>query len=181
MDYGAVGHFERGPNSEGLFNLAHQFQKRRISNYFICQIRLFCIFSSKIGKRHYVSSNPVTYISYFLIKCNYCSNFSSSGGKMWRYLSCDMCFTSMLVNNYSNSNHVGWLAGSSDTILIADNLWRLGPLKWFIPATFYWSACTKPGKRVVMYLCDRSSDGNRSQFQDRWSLYQHRPMIDHRW
>ena len=25
------------------------------------------------------------------------------------------------------------------------------------------------------------NDGNRAHFQDRWSLYQHRPMIDHQW
>ena len=25
------------------------------------------------------------------------------------------------------------------------------------------------------------NDGSRSNFQDRWSLYKHRPMIDHRW
>ena len=97
MDDGAVGHFERGPNNEGLhfvFNLAHQFQKIIISNYFICQIGLFCIFSSKIGKTRYVSSNPATYITLL----NQITTVQTSG-KMWRYLSCDMRFTSMLVNN----------------------------------------------------------------------------------
>jgi hypothetical protein len=27
------------------------------------------------------------------------------------------------------------------------------PLNYFNAATFYWSACTKPGKSVVMYIC----------------------------
>ena len=29
--------------------------------------------------------------------------------------------------------------------------------------------------------CINFSDGNRSHFQDRWSLYQHRPMIENQW
>ena len=31
-------------------------------------------------------------------------------------------------------------------------------LDTFNPATIYWSDCTKQGKRMVMYLCDRIID-----------------------
>ena len=37
---------------------------------------------------------------------------------------------------------------------------------------------------LVQWLCKiyaASSDGNRSHFRGRWSVYQHWPMIDHQW
>jgi hypothetical protein len=38
------------------------------------------------------------------------------------------------------------------------NRWGLNPYNYFNPATLYWSACTKPGKWEVMYLCIRGID-----------------------
>jgi hypothetical protein len=33
----------------------------------------------------------------------------------------------------------------------------LGLQNWFVPASFYWNACTKPGKSEAMLLCARVS------------------------
>ena len=84
-------------------------QRRFLDDYlYQNQLNLHIFFKKKPGKLIEFPQN-LQHISYFSLKCIYCSNFSP------------MCIL-LICSIYSNSSHARVLLGSSDTILKADTL-----------------------------------------------------------
>ena len=65
----------------------------------------------------------------------------------------------MKYNAYSFKHYYFTLLKLNSVFFSPVNLNKIfGPKKYCDPATFYWGACSRPGKWAVMYLCVRGID-----------------------